>query len=190
MGCTSLLSNYKLNSILTAVGEIILGVILIFKPTASKSVICVIAGVGLLIYGVLGIFAYLQNHKFFWDHARLIFGIVAIVLGLIFLFWPRFILSFLGRILGMCLTASACSQILRSLTLRAFHFGQWWTTFLIGILFVVLGLSLILFPVVYGNLLMQFIGVFLVIEAVSDLLTVRRISELAKNVDSKIGIRY
>lgn len=184
------LKNFKLNAILTAVGELIIGIFLVLNPAASKSVISKIVGVLLLIYGILNIFTYLRNHEHFWDHARLVWGIGAVIIALLFLFSPNTIIRFIGSILGICIVLSACSQILRSLTLRAFKDSQWWTALLIGVIFFLLGFSLILFPRIYGNLLIQFIGAFLLIEAVSDLLTIFKIAKLDKIGGNNLFVRY
>lgn len=183
------LKNFKLNAILTAVGELIIGIFLVLNPSVSE-LICKIIGVLLLIYGILNIFAYLRNHEHFWDHTRLVLGIGAVIIALLFMFKPRTIIAFIGSILGICIVLSACSQILRSLTLRAFKFSQWWTALLIGVIFFLLGFSLILFPRIYGNLLIQFIGAFLLIEAVSDLLTIFKIAKLDKTEGNNLFVRY
>jgi len=181
------LKNFKLNAILTAVGELIIGILLVLNPSVSE-LICKIIGILLLIYGVLNIFAYLRNHEHFWDRARLVLGIGAVIIALLFMFKPRTIIAFIGSILGIFL--SACSQILRSLTLRAFKDSQWWTALLIGVIFFLLGFSLVLFPRIYGNLLIQFIGAFLLIEAVSDLLTIFKIAKLDKIGGNNLFVRY
>ncbi len=190
MGLQSVLKDFKLSAVLTAIGELILGTFLILNPAASQFALCTLIGIAILIYGMLSIITYVRNHERYWDHARLLFGISALVLGIALLVNPGFLFSFTGTMLGFFIVISACSEIRRSLTLKEFGFIQWWTALLIGILFVCLGVSLILFPGFYGSLFMQFIGVFLLIEAVSDLLTIHRISEFAKNGTYNIVIRY
>ena len=46
-----------------------------------------------------------------------------------------------------------------------------------------IALSIVFFPKLYGNMVLRIIGIVLIVEAVSDLLSIRRLSHLAQDVD-------
>ena len=46
---------------------------------------------------------------------------------------------------------------------------------------LLLALSIVLFPGVYGDMLMMVIGILLIVESVSDLLAIRRLSHFSHN---------
>ncbi|MBQ8092226.1 MAG: DUF308 domain-containing protein [Clostridia bacterium] len=190
MDIHSLFTGFKINAILTALVELVLGIFLILNPTASQFALCSLVGCGILIYGVFSIITYIRNHEGYWDHARLIAGICAVIVALIFFANPGFLFGFVGTIIGFFIIVSAFGEIRRAMTLNAFGFDQWWVALISGIVFICFGISLVFFPGFYGNLLMRVIGVFLVLEAVSDLLTVHRITVFAKNGRQNIVIRY
>lgn len=186
----SLFEEFKFSAILTALVELVFGLFLFLNPTASQFALCTLVGVGILFFGLFSIISYVMNHEIYWDHAQLLVGICAVIVAIIFFVNPAILFGIIGTVLGLFIIYSAIREIRRAMTLRSFGYPQWWSALLAGIVFILFGFSLLFFPNLYGNLLMQFIGAFLVIEAIADLLTVHKISSISKDGSQTIIIRY
>ena len=58
-----------------------------------------------------------------------------------------------------------------------------WAAMLSACAVCLIALSIAFFPKLYGNMALRIIGIVLIVEAVSDLLSIRRLSHLAQDVD-------
>ena len=72
-----------------------------------------------------------------------------------------------------------------NLAYRCFFGGQidlWWVPMLLSCATLLVALSIVFMPQLYGNMLMMVIGAILIVEAVSDLVSIHRLSSFARDV--------
>ena len=172
----------KLNASLAALAYLALGIVLLLLPNTSKRVLCTVIGIGVAVYGLFSILSFLLDRDSSGLSVELIVGVAALAFGLFSLINPGFLMDFLIISLGLIIAVSSVSSIKRALNLRVFGYPYWWTSLAVAILSLVIALTFIFCPEVYGDLLIRMIGAMLIVESVGDLLTIRRLSKLAKGV--------
>ena len=184
------LREFKVNAILTACLELLLGIFLLINPHASQIALCSLIGISILAFGLFSIISYVAARKDTLDSLTLAAGVLATAVGLLFLFNPPLLFDFIAIVLGVFVIVCAAGEIRRSLTLRHFGYQRWALSLIAGLVVLGFGLSLLFASSFYGDLLMMAIGIILVVSAVSDLLTIHRLSRLTKDISATTIIRY
>jgi len=161
----------RISFALAAIICVILGLLLVFMPNASGKLLCMLVGTGFSVYGLLSITAYLLGKGESAYTPTLFLGICALALGVFSLINPTFLLDFLFTVLGLVVIVISIGGVRRALRLRSFGFICWWAPLMASLATLVLALSVILFPGLYGNLLMTLCGVLLLSDGVCDLVT-------------------
>lgn len=168
---------------LAAIVELLLGLLLALAPNTSSRLLCTLVGVVVLAYGAFNILSYVLDRGMSSYTFELLLGILAAAFGVFVLCNKDFIIKFLFIALGLVVLVSSIAGIKRALNLRAFGYSRWWAAMVSACATCLIALSIILFPKLYGNMALMIIGLMLIIEAVSDLLSIRRLSRLAQDVD-------
>lgn len=168
---------------LAAIVELLLGLLLALAPNTSSQLLCTLVGVVVLAYGAFNILSYVLDRGMSAYTFELLLGILAAAFGVFVLCNKDFIIKFLFIALGLVVLVSSIAGIKRALNLRAFGYSRWWAAMVSACATCLIALSIILFPKLYGNMALMIIGLMLIIEAVSDLLSIRRLSRLAQDVD-------
>lgn len=84
-------------------------------------------------------------------------------------------------VFGLMIIVSSISGIKRALTLKSYGFDRWYFMLISAIVTLVLAISIVAFPNLYGNMLIMAIGIVMILEAVSDLLGIHRLSKFIKD---------
>lgn len=179
----------RLNASLAALAYLILGIVLLFLPNTSKRVLCTLVGFGVTAYGLFSILGFLLDRDTDGLSVELVIGVAALAFGLFSLLNSSFLMDFLIISLGLVIAVSSVSSIRRALNLKAFCFRYWWVSLVVAIVTLVVALSFVFCPGVYGDLLMRIIGGILIVESVGDLLTIHRLSRLARDVKVTYTVR-
>lgn len=179
----------KLNASLAALAYLVIGVILLLLPNTSKRVLCTVVGLGVTVYGVFSLLGFLLDRGSDGFSVELIVGVAALAFGLFSLLNPGFLMDFLIISLGLIIAVSSVSSIKRAMNLRVFAYRYWWISLCVAIVTLVVALTFVFCPDVYGDLLMRIIGAMLIVESVGDLLTIHRLSRLAKGVNVTYTVR-
>ena len=94
---------------------------------------------------------------------------------------PDFLSKFLFIVLGLLIMVSSICGIKRAFTLKSYGFERWYLMLISAIVTLVLAVTIVLYPTLYGDMLMMAIGIVMIIEAVSDLLGIHRLSKFIKD---------
>jgi len=153
-----------------------LGVLFLLAPDTSRMLLCVLFSAGVLICGALNLLSFFaaRGEKSFT--LQLPIGVCAFSAGLCFLFNPAFLMDFLFIVMGMMVLVISLSSVRRALRLKSFGFGRWPLSLGLSIACMVFALTIILYPALYGRMLMTIMGVLLVVQSVSDLLSIMFLS--------------
>ena len=168
---------------LAAVVELLLGLLLALAPNTSSQLLSTLIGVVITAYGAFNILSYILDRGMSAYTFELLLGILAAVFGIFALCNPDFIIKSLFIVLGLVVLVSSVAGIKRALNLRAFGYPRWWAAMLSACAVCLIALSIVFFPKLCGNMVLRIIGIVLIVEAVSDLLSIRRLSHLAQDVD-------
>jgi len=173
---------------LAAIVELLLGLLLLFAPNTSRQVLCTLIGVVVTAYGLFNILSYVLDKGASAYTFELMIGILAAAFGIFCLLNPNFIVQFLFIVLGLVVLVSSIAGMKRALNLRAFGYPRWWAAMVSACVTCVIALTVVFYPSLYGNMVLMIIGIMLIIEAVSDLLSIRRLSRLARDVTAAYTI--
>lgn len=138
---------------------VVLGIVLLIKPTELTRLFCIFLGIAALLYGGIRLLSYLhrkdEEPAFQTD---LILGVILLAVGVIALVKPQIILSVLPFLLGIIIFLDAVGIFQRSFRLRKRSCDRWWITLIFGIVLAVLGLTLLSNPFKTTILFVQFLG--------------------------------
>ena len=177
-----MLRRFRISSTLAALVYLALGIMLLFAPNTARSFLCSAIALGVTAYGLLNILSFLMSHETGVYAFDLCVGVCALAFGLFSLFNRTFLLDFLFIVLGLAGIVGGVSSIRRALSLRSFGYPKWMFPLMPGILMLLVALSVTLAPDFYGDLMMIVIGLMLIVEAASDLFSLRQLSRLTKNL--------
>ena len=178
----STLRRFRISSTLAALVYLVLGVMLLFAPETARSFLCSAIALGVTAYGLLNILSFLMSRESGVYAFDLCVGVCALAFGLFSLINRTFLLDFLFVALGLAGIVGGISSIRRALSLRSLGYPKLMFPLMPGILMLLLALSVTIAPDFYGDLMMMVIGLMLIVEAVSDLFSLRQLSRLTKNL--------
>lgn len=139
-----------------------LGVFLMIEPDISVSIIGVILGAVLCVFGVIRLLGYFSGDIFrlAFEH-DLAFGILFTSLGVITLVHPDKAMSFLCVLYGIAVMADSLFKMQMSLDAKRFGIIKWWLIMLLAVLSCIAGAVLVLRPQEGGSVLAAVMGVSL-----------------------------
>ena len=150
------------------------------KLTANRF-LGVLVGAGITIYGLFNILSFIFSRGTVAYSLELLIGLCATAFGAYSLFSPDFLSKFLFIVLGLLIMVSSICGIKRAFTLKSYGFERWYLMLISAIVTLVLAVTIVLYPTLYGDMLMMAIGIVMIIEAVSDLLGIHRLSKFIKD---------
>jgi uncharacterized membrane protein HdeD (DUF308 family) len=149
------------------------GVLMIVCPGFSINTIGIVAGVCLILFGVVKLVGYFSKDLFrLAFQYDLAFGILLISLGVIVLIRPGNLMSFLCLALGIAILADGLFKVQIAVDSRQFGIRTWWLILVLAILTGALGLVLVFRPSESATVLVTLLGVALLAEGILNLSTV------------------
>ena len=146
-----------------------LGILLIAKPDMSLSLIGIIVGIVLIVFGVIKLIGYfskdLYRLAFQFDLA---FGILLIALSVVILIRPENMMSFLCIVLGIAILADGLFKIQTALDARRFGLRTWLILSL-AIIAGVIGAVLVFRPTESARIVTMLLGMSLLAEGILNL---------------------
>lgn len=170
----------KLSFTFSSIASLVLGIAMLLMPGASQRVLSMVVGIAVTAYGLFNILSFVLERGAGAYTFELLIGVCAAGFGLFSLINPAFLMSFLFTVLGIVVMVGSICGIRRALNLRAFGFAQWWAAMISSCATLLLALSIVFFPSVYGDMLMMAVGIVLIVESISDLLAIYRLSQYTK----------
>ena len=151
----------------------VLGIVLIAVPDFSVTLLCVLGGGIMMLFGLVKIIGYcskdLYRLAFQFDLA---FGILFVVLGFILIIRTDAMVNLICIVMGICVLADALLKIQISIDSRAFGIKKWWLILAMAILTGVAGFLLIFRPLESIQTIMILFGIALIAEGVLNLITI------------------
>ena len=151
----------------------VLGIVLIAVPDFSVTLLCVLGGGIMMLFGLVKIIGYcskdLYRLAFQFDLA---FGILFVVLGFILIIRTDAMVNLICIVMGICVLADALLKIQISIDSRAFGIKKWWLILAMAILTGVAGFLLVFRPSESIQIIMILFGIVLITEGVLNLITI------------------
>ena len=163
----------KIGYIIISILLCVLGIVLIAVPDFSVTLLCVLGGGIMMLFGLVKIIGYcskdLYRLAFQFDLA---FGTLFVVLGFILIIRTDAMVNLICIVMGICVLADALLKIQISIDSRAFGIKKWWLILAMAILTGVAGFLLIFRPSESIQTIMILFGIALITEGVLNLITI------------------
>lgn len=168
-----MLKEVKWSNILISIIYIVIGILLIAFPKVSGDVITSIIGIGFLALGAVAVVNYfLIPVKDAFYRNDFVYGVIAIVFGLIIITKQNLIADLIPVILGLVITASGVRKVQQAIVAKRINYSQSAFYFVMGIISIILGVVIMfwLSGQTAKNIVFIVIGAGLVYDGVSDLI--------------------
>lgn len=160
----------KLGYIITSLVLCGAGMVLIFCPELSARVLCLLAGILLIVCGIIKLIGYfsrdLYRLAFQFDLA---FGLLSTVMGVLLLFRRDSVLRVLHVIIGVIALADGLFKLQTALDARRFGLDRWWVIAVTSVISALFGLLLVADPFTGGIVLMVKMGLTFLAEGILNL---------------------
>ena len=162
----------KIGYIVISVLLCAMGILLIVWPELSASVIGIICGILLIVFGAVKLIGYfskdLYRLAFQYDLA---FGILLILLGVIMLVRPGGLMDFICIVLGLSILTDSLLKMQIAVDAKQFGLNKWWLILLLSVIAGIFGLVLVLRPTASASVLMVLLGITLLSEGLLNMST-------------------
>lgn len=139
-----ILKKTGMSSLITSIIFAILGIILIMKPTETVKVIAVILGIMFILIGLYKIMNYIRNKgKYDFYNYDIAYGIIAIILGIVTVYYSNQIGTFFRILIGLWIIYSAIIRANLSFKLKNIASNVWIYSLIIALLMVSCGIFII-----------------------------------------------
>lgn len=160
----------KAGYIVMSVALCVLGLFFIIYPDLTASVVGIICGIMLVLFGAVKMMGYfsrdLYRLAFQYDFA---FGILLILLGVLILCRPGSLMSFISVVLGMSVLCDGLFKIQISADSKRFGIGRWWLILLLAVISVAAGIFLLCRPYESAAAMIILFGISLICEGLLNL---------------------
>ena len=154
----------------TIVLLLILGIVALIDGELFASSLSIIAGVTLLLIGLLTVIgAFISSAFVLGSGFKIITGIISSILGIYFLINPKLSLIIITLTLGFVLLMNGVLKFVRSFDLRGLKVKTWFVDTILGVVYIVIGVVLLFFSDGAIDLIRILIGIFLIIASILNL---------------------
>ncbi len=177
----------RLELILLAIANVVLGVALIAKPDDAVEVVCRVIGIVLAVWGVIRIINYFRVAVVeAFGSFGLVQGVALIAFGVYIAVAPYVMAEIFTVMTAILIIIGGVIKIQYSVDLKRMHSNTWWIELVAAIMLVVLGAIALVNPFAANSALMVFVGISLVVDGVFDLASIIRISIIAKHIGKNV----
>lgn len=169
----------KWEKLVTAIVAIVLGIVFVADPNGSGDAVCKVAGVAMIVLAAAMLIRYFSSAQLFPEN--LIFSAVLLLLGIFFIAKSGVVMTVLGLFFGIFLVIDGASKVRDGIDAAKAKIQGWWIWFLLALLTIVLGVL-----VMFGESVMTLLGVSLIVDGVSDIVTTLWLSAGVRKVKKEI----
>jgi uncharacterized membrane protein HdeD (DUF308 family) len=163
---------------------VIFGVVALIWPGQALQALVLAFGAFALVDGIFAIFAGIASYRYFerwW--AVLLEGVVGVVIGLLTFFWPNITALVLLYFIAAWALITGIFEIVAAIQLRSVITGEW-MLILGGLLSIVFGVLLFVFPGAGAVSVIWMIGIYAVIFGISEIIFAFRLRGLRKEFET------
>lgn len=175
------------SSLLSSIGLIILGILLIVQSEATIITISYIIG-GILV--AIGILAGIRFAKRLENPLRneldIVYGIVCIILGILVITNPQTIASIIPFVIGFIIIINSAVKIQYSIELKKDSNSLWKSTLIMSLITIICGLVLIINPFRGAILFTRIVGILIIIYALLDIISTITIKKTFNQIHKAI----
>ncbi len=164
---------------------LIIGALFLFMPEASISMLCIILGVCLLLNGLIALIKAMKSNN--EKKIILVYGLICLLAGIIFLTNPAFLLGIIVIIFSLLVLITGVNQVFASIKAKHTPVTARILAAVTGMLSVVLGMALLIRPDISIKVMIMLIGIYFVAFGVLAIATGTIIRKANKHGHTIIG---
>lgn len=158
------------------------GILFIAVPRISTKIIGVCIGVAMILFGIVKLIGYFSKDLFrLAFQFDLEFGILMIVLGVVFLFNSKNLMIFICIALGISILFDGLFKIRIAIDSKQFGIKSWWLILSLAVITGLIGVILIFDSAIGPQILSVLLGLTLLSEGILNLYTVITTVLIVKN---------
>ena len=185
-----LLKRIKTNAMLSAALYALLGLVLLFWPELSASVLCLALGAVLLVCGAVDILVFLRTRDgSLYSALHLIVGIILAAVGLWLMARPTLVTVIIPRIVGVLICFHGFSDLGSALTLHKNGSSRFGAALALGVITLALGAVLVVRPFSAFATVTRLLGAFLLYDGISDLWITGQVSKAVRQAQQDAHAR-
>ena len=174
------ITKYSRNSIIISVLIIVFSLFLIFSPTVSITIIVVIIGIILAANGIMHILTYFSSPKELKMFSfELAIGVILLLVGLVFIFKPEIINSFLAFIIGTWVILKSITSIQLALNMKN-STDKWHIPLILAIFTFIIGIVMLFNPFATSSILVSACGTVLLLSEIANIIEVSTFKKYVK----------
>lgn len=168
----------KADIILSALICVGLGAVLLIWPAETIDIFCKVLAVGLVIMGVVNLVSYFTNRSVHPFAGAL--GLIVVLVGIWIFIRPESIVSLVPIVIGVILFVHGIQDLKLAFETKNNGYERWWSMMIIAAISLVFGVLCIVNAFGMVKLALQFIGIALIYDGISDLWVASRAIRAAK----------
>lgn len=161
------LKKIKADVILSALVCVALGVVLLIWPSETIDIFCKVLAAGLVIIGVMNIVNYFRNRSMHPFGGVL--GVIVVIVGVWVFVRPESLVSLVPIVIGVILCVHGIQDVKLALETKENGYEKWWSMLIIAAISILFGGLCIVKAFGVVTLALQFIGIGLIYDGISDL---------------------
>lgn len=182
----TLLNQAKKGFVASSALYILTGLVLLIWPKVATTLLSILLGAGIIIYGIARIYDYFkdQSAPSALRH-DLVIGLVSIFIG-IFILSRDFIGQFLPFALGLGVLLNSFVKFQYAFDLKKSGYDSWKITMIFAAVMAVIGLILVFFNIQVSDLFTRLVGISFIIGGGTDIYTLIRMKSQVKKIKKAV----
>lgn len=175
--------------ILSSVVAFIIGLIMVVAPNMSLQTIGIIAGVYIIIHGVVLIGLAFAANVLFVPFFGVISGILSVVLGIVLVAMPEVLSTIFGIALGVWIILSSANIISISIAIKNVY-SNWGLLLLLGVVDLICGVIILFNPFASSLSIVVLGGIIIMVHSVITLTDMLVIKNNVKEISKALGANF
>lgn len=170
-------------SIITIISSAVMGIVLLARPGETLYVVSMICGITMIALGVGALISYFVKDR---NMLLIILAVISVIMGIIVCVKYKSIVSILLFLFGLFILISGIVDLITSIDVKRYGFGDWIVSFLMSLVTAVLGLLIVVNPFSSSLAVIRLLGISLLVYAVLDIIAFIQVKKVAKAVKEAV----
>ncbi len=171
-----------IGSIILNILFLLFGIIVYSNPRVSLELLGIFLGVYFIIFGLYAIFEFIARDNNPLYGLNILWGILAIIVGLLAIINPFGISTILTFTLGIYLIIISISKIIDAFKLRKYKYDGWALILVISIILLIFGIFIIINPIISAMEITEVTGIFIILASILEICNSIMLYSKAKDV--------
>lgn len=168
----NIIKKFKNYSFAVSILYIVVGLIMLLNPKFVCDAVNYIIGSLVMLYGIIYLINLYQQREFeLFNKFNFLAGVMCISFGVFLILNSNVLMSLIPFCSGVIIFIDAIYQIRNSISLKSLGNRHWWINLVVGLLFLGFAIFIMAKSENISQLVIQFIGAILIVDAIMDFYT-------------------